>query len=355
MRSEALRIPDANGAERGAALDLPLGAPLGWCLFAHAGLSDGSTERLLSGALVGKGIAVLRLALRPESPLPEAIEEVLAAADFLRQSRGVPRLLAGHGLGGAAVLGAGPGIPDEAAVAVLACPAGEIQEAALASLDRPLLFLHSPVDEKVPIEAASRLFAAARHPKSFLSLGKADHLLSAPEAARAAGEMLAAWAVPQLAPTAPEAIGVPPGEVLLGGDGHHLVQEIVAGHHWLAADEPLSVAGGTDQGPNPYELLLAALGACTSMTLQLYAARKKLPLEGVRVRLRHSRIHAADCAACQTQEGLLTRLEREIELDGPLSPEERDLLLGIADRCPVHRTLASEIDVVTRLVQARTV
>jgi uncharacterized OsmC-like protein/alpha/beta superfamily hydrolase len=351
MRSEPVRFPSASGAMLPAFLDQPLGTPAAYALLAHAG--GAVAAEALSGALVGRGMAVLRLAVADfgddegEAALPGAVVDVLAAVEFLRCTRGAPLLLAGHGLGGAAVLAAAVGTDEARAVAVVGCPAGEIPEAAVAALHRPLLLLHSPADVVVGIDEAHRLYAAARQPKSFLSLERADHLLSDPRDARFAGEMLAAWAMchVEMAPAA----GVAPGEVAVRGSSRGFEQEAVAGRHWLTADEPVSFGGG-DAGPNPYELLLAGLGACTSMTLRIYAEREKLPLSGVRVHLRHSRIHAVDCASCQTEGGRITRIEREIELDGPLDPAQRQLLLAVADRCPVHRTLISEIEIQTRLV-----
>lgn len=141
-----------------------------------------------------------------------------------------------------------------------------------------------------------------------------------------------------------------PGEVVVTGTGIAYAQDIVAGPHRLRADEPIAV-GGTDSGPTPYDLLLASLGSCTSITLAMYARRKGWPLEGVVVRLRHSRIHAADCADCETRAGMLDRIERDIALAGPLTAEQRARLLEIADRCPVHRTLTSRIDIRTRLAE----
>lgn len=138
------------------------------------------------------------------------------------------------------------------------------------------------------------------------------------------------------------------GIVIVRGDATGFAQEIEAGRHRLVADEPIE-AGGTDSGPSPYDLLLAALGACTSMTISMYARRKRWPLEHVTVRLRHAKIHAKDCAECETKEGMLDRIEREISLSGPLDAEQRARLLEIANRCPVHRTLVSEIDIRTRL------
>lgn len=138
------------------------------------------------------------------------------------------------------------------------------------------------------------------------------------------------------------------GLVIVRGAADGFVQEITAGAHHLRSDEPAS-AGGTDSGPMPYDLLLAALGSCTSMTVAMYARRKQWPLTRVTVRLRHSRVHAEDCADCETQDAKLTVIDRDIELDGPLGEDQRARLLAIADHCPIHRTLTSRIDIRTRL------
>src|SRR6058998_3643284 len=142
--------------------------------------------------------------------------------------------------------------------------------------------------------------------------------------------------------------GPGPREVVVRGGAAGFAQEVVVGAHRLAADEPTS-AGGTDTGPNPYDLLLASLGACTSMTVALYARRKQWLLDAVTVRLRHTKIHAADCSECETREGMIDRIERDIELAGPLTEAQRSRLVEIAGKCPVHRTLKSEIDIRTRL------
>ena len=138
-------------------------------------------------------------------------------------------------------------------------------------------------------------------------------------------------------------------DVIVRGDAANFAQEIVAGPHRLTADEPIEV-GGKDTGPSPYDLLLAALGSCTSMTVAWYARTKKWPLESVVVTLRHSKIHAADCRDCETKEGKIDRIEREIHLVGTLDPEQKKKLLEIADKCPVHRTLRSEISIQTRAI-----
>lgn len=148
--------------------------------------------------------------------------------------------------------------------------------------------------------------------------------------------------------------GAQPGVVTVRTTGEGFAQDIVAGRHELRADEPIA-AGGTDSGPSPYDLLLAALGACTAMTLELYARRKLWPVARVSVRLRHSKIHAADCADCETREGKLDRIDREIEIEGPLSAEQRARLLEIAEHCPIHRTLVSEVQIVSVLATDRRV
>jgi putative redox protein len=240
------------------------------------------------------------------------------------------------------------------------------------ALHKALLIFHSPTDEVVGIDNASRIFLAARHPKSFVSLAAADHLLSRRSDAAYVANVIAAWAerylemapqqaVGQAAVDAP-LVGAQPDAAAaavvasIQGDRSvvtvretrqgRLQQEVIAGAHHLLADEPLAVGGG-DTGLNPYELLLAALGACTAMTLRLYAERKALRLDRVTVRLRHAKIYAADCTTCETKEGKIDRIEREIELAGTLDADERARLIEIADKCPIHRTLTSEIDIAT--------
>ncbi|WP_291413521.1 OsmC family protein [Actinophytocola sp.] len=250
-----------------------------------------------------------------------------------------PTVLIGHGAVGAAVLAAAERLPDVRAVVTVGVPYGPVAVGGAA-----LLVLHSPVDGVVGVENARRIFDAARHPKSFVSLDGADHLLGAPADAGFAATMIATWAARYL----PEAAPTKEGSVVVAETGGGTYrQRITAGRHVLTADEPRPV--GEDTGPSPYDLLLAGLGACTSMTLRMYARRKKLPLEKVTVRLRHSRIHAEDCAHCETRVGRVDRIERSIRLDGDLDDDQLAHLLEIADKCPVHRTLHSEIDITTAL------
>jgi putative redox protein len=217
----------------------------------------------------------------------------------------------------------------------------------IGSLGKPLLVFHSPRDTIVDIENASRIFLAARHPKSFVSLDRADHLLTQRADAQYAAAVLAAWASRYLdaAEAAPEAVaGV---HVREAGDGR-FAQLIQAGRHRLRADEP-AAAGGDDSGPGPYDLLLSALGACTAMTVRMYAELKKIPLARVSVDLSHDKVHAGDCAECETREGRIDRIERVLTLKGELDEAQRQKLLEIAGKCPVHRTLHSEVWIPTKL------
>jgi len=224
-------------------------------------------------------------------------------------------------------------------------------EAAIGGLKKALMVFHAPRDATVGIDNASRIFLAAKHPKSFVSLDDADHLLSRKSDAIYVAEVLAAWAGRYLGAgeAAPE-LRAKAGEVIVEETGEgRFTQRIAAGPHRLRADEPESV-GGLDSGPGPYDLLLAGLGACTSMTLRMYAERKGLPLERTRVTLTHDKIHASDCADCETKEGKIDRIERRIQMTGDLTAEQRQRLLEIADKCPVHRTLHSEIVIATEAV-----
>ena len=233
--------------------------------------------------------------------------------------------------------------------------ASQSQQDRVHELRRPLMVLHSPQDSTVDITHARRIYDAALHPKSFVSRDGADHLLTREPDARFAAGVIAAWAArylpegaPAPAPLTTRTAGPADGwlRVEETGDGTYTLRLDDGRHAWLA-DEPAS-AGGDDRGPSPYELLSGALGACTAMTLRMYARQKQWPLESVRVALRHDKIHAEDCADCETKEGRIDRIERVIELRGALDAAQRQRLMEIADRCPVHRTLHSEVEVQSR-------
>ena len=218
----------------------------------------------------------------------------------------------------------------------------------IARLRKALLVFHSPTDDTVGIDSASHIFTSAKHPKSFISLAGADHLLSRSGDAAYVARVIAAWAERYLDMAADiQPAETMPGTVLVRETRRgQFQQEVISGAHHFLADEPVK-AGGLDSGPGPYDLLLASLGACTAMTLRLYADRKQLPLKRVQVRLRHEKIHATDCAECETKEGMIDRIERAITLEGDLDAEQRARLMEIADKCPVHRTLKSEVDIRT--------
>jgi uncharacterized OsmC-like protein len=223
--------------------------------------------------------------------------------------------------------------------------------AQVTQLHKALLIMHSPTDDTVGIDNATRIFVAAKHPKSFVSLAGADHLLSGKRDAAYVADVIAAWATRYLDSLAPEQSADPgkaPRNVVVRETRNSKFQQTVTiGPHRMLADEPVA-AGGEDTGPGPYDFLLAGLGACTSMTMRLYAERKTLPLERVTVTLKHSKIHAEDCAECETKAGMLDQIERVIAMEGNLDTEQRKKLMEIADKCPVHRTLTSEIRIVTQ-------
>lgn len=404
IQSEKLSFTGASGETLAARLDRPAGEARATALFAHCFTcsKDIFAAARIAGALAEAGIAVLRFDFTglghsegefANTNFSSNVADLVRAADVLREGGQAPSLLIGHSLGGAAVLAAAGQVPEATAVATIGAPAdpahvahlfqearpeieargeaevllagrpfrirkqflediaGQNLEAAVGTLRRALLVFHAPRDETVGIENAGRIFAAARHPKSFVSLDDADHLLTRKADAVYVAQVLAAWAERYLDASAPvETVCAEPGAVAVRETRTgRFTQEIVAGGHPLRADEPRSI-GGDDTGPSPYDLLLAGLGACTTMTLRLYAERKGLPVDRVRVDLRHDKIHAQDCADCETKAGRLDRITRQLTIEGDLDPAQRGKLLEIADKCPVHRTLTSEVKIETELV-----
>ncbi|MET4220691.1 uncharacterized OsmC-like protein/fermentation-respiration switch protein FrsA (DUF1100 family) [Bradyrhizobium sp. LB14.3] len=406
MPTERFQFTGEGGHQLSAALELPDGEPAAFALFAHCFTcgKDTLAAKRISVALAAKGIAVLRFDFTglgssegdfANSTFSSNVADLVRAADHLRRVRKAPSILIGHSLGGAAILAAAGHIPEAKAVATIAAPSdpahvtglfkehidtiraqGEV-EVSLAGrpfrikreflddiaehelmkdvtgLHKALLVMHSPVDDTVGIDNATRLFVSARHPKSFVSLDHADHLLTKPSDALYAADLIAAWASRYIDTAKPaKAMDLPeaPRQVVVQETRKSKFnQTISVGPHRLIADEPVA-AGGEDAGPGPYDFLLAGLGACTSMTMRLYADRKSLPLDRVTVTLKHSKIYAKDCAECETRDGMLDQIERDIAMDGTLDPEQRKKLMEIADKCPVHRTLTSEIRIVTKAV-----
>jgi len=399
MRTARLEFANEKGEKLAALVDLPLGKPVAFALFAHCFTcgKDNVSAKRISERLAMCGIGVLRFDFTglgmsegdfADTHFSSNVDDLVAAGDHLRKTYGAPAILIGHSLGGAAVLAAAHRIPDARAVVTIAAPSdpahvvglfkdhvdkireqGQVEvqlagrpfrikreflddvaqqriEDCLANLRKALLVFHSPTDDIVGIENASRIFTTAKHPKSFVSLAGADHLLSKKDDAVYVANVIAAWAeryLEQPAERSDEQVGI---VLVRETGGGKFQQEIMSGPHRFLADEPVK-AGGLDSGPGPYDLLLASLGACTSMTLRLYAENKKLPLQRVSVRLTHNKIHAEDCLNCETKEGMIDRIDRNITLEGALSADERKRLLEIADKCPVHRTLESEIEIRT--------
>jgi uncharacterized OsmC-like protein/pimeloyl-ACP methyl ester carboxylesterase len=400
MPSERFDFPNARGEKLSALLDRPAGTPIAYALFAHCftcGKDNLAAKRIAEG-LTERGIAVLRFDFTglgasegefANTNFSSNVADLVAAANHMRVMFKAPAILIGHSLGGAAVLCAAGELPEARAVVTIGAPAdpahviglfeqhvpdihaqGEVEvklagrpfrirreflddiagqkmKDAVAGLRKALLVMHAPTDDTVGIDNASAIFLAARHPKSFVSLDGADHLISKRSDAVYAADVIAAWSERYL-DMVPEP-DMAPLEGVLVEETHNgkFEQAIIAGAHRYIADEPVSV-GGDGAGPSPYEYLLAALGACTSMTIRLYAERKQLPLKPVSVLLKHDKIHAEDCENCETKIGMVDHIDRTVTLEGELDELQRAKLLEIADKCPVHRTLSSEINIETK-------
>jgi uncharacterized OsmC-like protein/alpha/beta superfamily hydrolase len=404
--TERFQFTGSEGHQLAASLDLPEREPEAYALFAHCFTcgKEVLAAKRIAVALAAKGIAVLRFDFTglgssegdfANSTFSSNVADLVRAADHLRETRKAPSILIGHSLGGAAILAAAGRIPDARAVVTVAAPSDpahvtglfkdriedirkhgrvEVQLAGrpfhisreflddiaehglmahVAKLHKALLVMHAPTDDTVGIDNATHIFVAARHPKSFISLAGADHLLSDRRDAAYVADVIAAWAERYIDPVAPEPVAVsgeaPRNVVVRETRNSKFQQTVSVGPHRLLADEPVA-AGGEDTGPGPYDFMLAGLGACTSMTMRLYAERKSLPLERVTVTLKHNKIHAEDCADCETKAGMLDQIERVIAMEGALDAEQRKKLMEIADKCPVHRTLTSEVHIVTHAV-----
>jgi len=407
MPTERITFPGHDGTELAARLDMPEGPHLATALFAHCFTcsKDIPAARRIAARLAAMGIAVLRFDFTglghsggefANTDFSSNVTDLVKAADYLDGRGMAPALLIGHSLGGAAVIRAAGRIDSVKAVVTLGAPhdpehvthnfadalpeiaekgvapvnlggrefcishafvedvRGEKLDAALHDMKAALLVMHAPRDEVVGIDNAATIFQAKKHPKSFVTLDTADHLISRGADAEYAAEVIAAWArrYVELAPVAPPT-GAPEGIVrVTEADAEGFLQDIQSGPtHHLLADEPRSV-GGTDRGLSPYGLVAAGLGACTSMTIRMYARRKGWPLTGVSVDICHDKVHAED-AAGNGQPGKIDRFTRKIRLSGDLDSEQRARLLEIADKCPVHRTLSHGAQVDSTLVDPK--
>lgn len=403
MPTERFTFPGHTGGELAARLDLPEGPVLATALFAHCFTcsKDIWAARRIAGRLSAMGIAVLRFDFTglghsegefANTSFTSNVTDLTQAAAHLAERGMAPSLMIGHSLGGAAVLKAAGEIESVKAVVTLGAPfdpghvthnfeealekieaegegevilggrpikigKGFVEDVnaaslsdAISGLGKALLVMHAPLDQTVGIENAAQIFQAAKHPKSFVTLDDSDHLITRAEDAEYAASVIAAWVskyVPLAKPAPP--IGVPEGVTrTVEADPDGFLQDIVAGgkHHMLA-DEP-ETYGGTDRGFSPYQLLAAALGACTSMTMRMYARRKQLPLEGISVDVTHDRMHAQDASTATRP---IDVFRRKITLTGDLTDAQRAKLLEIADKCPVHKTLHAGSQIETVLAE----
>lgn len=399
-----LEFTGSDGQSIAGLLELPNSNPHTFALFAHCftcGKDVVSASRI-SRSLTTNGFAVFRFDFTglgssdgdfANTNFSSNIADLVHATNYLREHYRAPALLIGHSLGGAAVLAAAESIPEASGVVTIGAPAdpqhvtkqfacqldtiekqgvAEVNLAGrpftikkqflddlaehnqpdkIAKLRKALLIFHSPVDQTVSIKEAEKIYKAAKHPKSFVSLDGADHLLTNAADAEYVASTIATWSSRYV--TAADAIDrqdnpLSKGNVLIAEKNHQFTRTVLSDSHVWLADEPTSV-GGSDLGPDPYEHLLAALGACTSMTIRMYANRKQIPLEDVTVELNHSRQHAKDCEECDVKDSQIEVLSRYVTLKGTLTEQQQQRLLEIADRCPVHRTLHSELEVKTIL------
>jgi len=404
MEKIRFEFENSDGETLAGLLELPerAGEITSFALFAHCFTcgKDIAAASRISRALAARGIAVLRFDFTglgnsdgdfANTNFSSNIDDLVYAAKALQTQYQAPQILIGHSLGGAAVLAAAAKLDSVKAVVTIGAPAtaqhikhlfkdhserirqqGEAvvklgtrefsikaqfvddidsysSTEQIRDLDAALLVCHSPLDNIVSIDEAARIYQAARHPKSFISLDRADHLLSKAADSEYVATTIATWASRYLdleQESQPrEDLDLVDGEVLINELNHKFLRGMYSKQHFLRADEPIKY-GGSDLGPSPYDLLLMSLGACTSMTLRMYANHKKLPLEDVIVRLQHERVHAEDCIDCNHK---IERITRRISLVGDLDDAQRQRLLEIADRCPVHRTLENNPQIVTEL------
>jgi len=405
MAREKVQFTASDGQQLSGIIDRPDGDTRAYALFAHCFTCSKNLRAVgnIAASLNEAGIAVLRFDFTglgesegefADTNFSSNVSDLVAAASFLAARHQAPAILIGHSLGGTAILQAAAQIPAAVAVVTIGAPSqpshvaamlegdrAQIEKAGQAtvqlggrpfiikkqflddlerhelprsvgSLRKALLVMHAPLDDIVQIDNASELFIHAKHPKSFVSLDKADHLLSREEDSRYTGRVLAAWASRYLPAEVHE-------QASLRSDGIETVARteaagfrtrMVSAGHDLVADEPVNY-GGTGKGPSPFDLLSAALASCTTMTLRMYAARRKLDLQSSTVRVTHAKIHAHECADCETSDGKIDEFQRELTLEGNLSAEQRQRLLEIADKCPVHRALHNEVKIRTTLLE----
>lgn len=401
MKTIKLQFKNAEGFLLSAKLEQPVDKkPVAYALFAHCFTCSKNLLAVtnISRALTSKGIGVLRFDFTglgesegdfADTNFSGNIQDLVVAAEYLAKNYAVPSILIGHSLGGAAVLMAASQLDFIKSVVTIGAPSDtphlkklfkssleEIEEngkavvslggrpftikqqfiedldkteltSVISELRKPLLIFHSPQDETVDIKNAEKIYVAAHHPKSYISLDKADHLLTNKEDSLYVGEIIATWAKRYVDLELNEEGLETTHQVLVRNEKEDgLLSEIMANQHYLIADEPKDV-GGTNLGGTPYDLLVSALGACTAMTIRLYADHKKMELDDVKVHLTFNKRHVED--AISGSPAQMEFINREVELTGNLSEEQRERILKIADKCPVHKTLTKGLTVNTKL------
>lgn len=401
MKKTDASFKNQDGYTLKGVLELPSDSPpQNFAIFAHCFTCNKNFHGPvnISRSLASQGYGVLRFDFTglgesegdfEHTSFSSNVKDLIAAADFLKDNYSAPSLLVGHSLGGAAILFAAPKISSLKALVTINAPSSlshvkkhfsddiekirhqgfagvkiggrefkitadfvedlELNEdnSKIEELRKPLLIMHSPQDKIVSIDHAEKLYRSFRHPKSFISLDGSDHMLSLSEDSIYAGNMIAAWAEKYIPKQETEELETEHQVVANLGDRGYTTQ-LALGRHRLLADEPKSF-GGEDLGPNPYEFVSGGLAACTSMTLQMYARRKEWPLENVETHVNYSKEHASDCQNCEQNDTKLDTFRREITLHGDLDEKQIQKLLEIADKCPVHKTLSSKIQIVTSL------
>lgn len=396
---QKISFEGSQGDSLAGVLETPDTEPVAYVLLAHCFTcgKDLIAAARIARSLVGHGFAVLRFDFTglgnsdgdfANTNFSSNVQDLVLAADYLREHHHAPTVLIGHSLGGTAVLKAAHQVPESLGVVTIGAPADaqhvakqfacdidtiesagnatvslagrsftikkqfiddirENKDTHVGKLGKALLVMHSPVDATVSIQQAEQIFVAAKHPKSFVSLGNADHLLGNKTDGEFAATTIAAWATQFLpTPSASEKSSVQAGHVVVSERDHKFAQNMQSDDHQWIADEPRSV-GGSNFGPDPYEHLLAALGACTSMTMRMYAERKKWPVEQISVELDHSRDHGSDCMECDEANPKIDVIKRSIAITGNLDADQRQRMMQIADMCPVHRTLHNKLVIKT--------
>jgi len=394
MPAKKVEFTNKKGLKLAGKIEFPLTKkPEAFAIFAHVftGSKNLASARHISRALTLNGFAVLRFDFAglgdsegdfSNTNFTSNVNDILSAAQFLEENFEAPKIIVGHSLGGAASVFAAKELDSIQAVATIGTPSEpehvthlfnckmedieKYGEAVVEVGGRPftikkqfiedlrsknmftlvkdlrkaILILHSPQDRVVEINHAAKIYQAAHHPKSFVTLDHADHMLMNKDDAFYTGNVISSWVKRYIDINKSPSLSTTKQVVAqLGADGY--TTRIMAGKHGLLADESEAL-GGNDFGPSPYELLNSALAACTAMTLQMYARRKKWDLQDVKVHISFNRSYKEDCASCSEEERRLEHFDKHIELIGDLTAEQHARLLEIAERCPVHRTLSAD-------------